>query len=146
MISTTTIFSSQGKGPPVSGTREVIRLSPDSAAPETNTQQGKIAAALLKAGVSPPASWTAPEDQSHAMVDLADQQTDRRVASGNLVQSLDFNASKILVKGGSTDATHIFGEGAFAQPFHWKPAVMVWSGPILTLACMYILAVHFGWL
>jgi len=128
MISTSTIFSSQGKGPPVSSPREVIRLSPDGAASETNTQQGKIAAALLKAGVSAP------------------EQTVRRVASGNLVQSLDLNASKILVKGGSTDATHMFGEGAVAQPFHWKPAVMVWSGPILTLACLYILAVHFGWL
>jgi len=146
MVSTSKIFSTQAKEPPFSSTREIIRLTPDSAAPETNTQQGKIAAALLKAGVSPPASWTAPEDQSHATVDLADQQTVRKVGSGNLVQSLDFNASKILVKRGSTDAPHMFDEGAVAQPFHWKPAVMVWGGPILTLACLYILALHFGWL
>jgi hypothetical protein len=146
MVSTSKIFSTQAKEPPLSSTREIIRLTPENALPDNNSQQAKIAAALLKAGVSPPASRTAPEDQSHAMVDLADQQTVRKVGSGNVVQSLDFNASKILVKGGRTDAPHMFGEGAVAEPFHWKPAVMVWSGPILTLACLYILALHFGWL
>jgi len=146
MVSTSRIFSTQVKEPTLSSTREIIRLSPDNALPDNNTQQGKIAAALLKAGVSHPVSWTATEDQSHTVVDLADEQTVRRVPPGGLVQSLDFNASKILVKGGSTDAPHMFGEGAVAEPFHWKPAVMVWSGPILTLACLYILALHFGWL
>ena len=146
MVSTSTIFFGQGKEPPLSSTREIIRLSSHSAPPDNNTQQAKIAAALLKADVLSPASWTAPEDRARAMVDLADEHTVRRIVPGNLVQSLDLNASKILVKGGSRDAPHRFGEGASVQPLHWKPAVMVWGGPILTLACLYVLALHFGWL
>ena len=146
MVSTSRIFSTQVKEPTLSSTREIIRLSPDNALPDNNTQQGKIAAALLKAGVSHPASWTATEDQSHTVVDLADEQTVRRVPPGDLVQSLDFNASKILGKSGSRGRPHILAESTSVQPFHWKPAVMAWGGPILTLACLYILALHFGWL
>jgi hypothetical protein len=142
IINAATIFPTESKEPQLSTTLEVIRLSPDAAPPDTNTQQGRIAAALRRVGVSPPTSWTA--DRSPATVDLADEQTMNRPAAGNLMQSLDFNASKVLKR--SNTAPHPFGDGSSVQPFQWKPAAMVWGGPILTLACLYILALHFGWM
>jgi hypothetical protein len=144
LVSATTIFSTQSQEPTRSTTREVIRLSSDDASAGTNTQQGKIAAALLKAGVTSPTSWTATQDRPP--VDLAGEQTVRSTIPGNLVQSLDLNASKVLKKAASNAAPHTFSEGTSVQPFHWKSAVMVWGGPIVTLACLYILALHFGWL
>jgi len=147
-ITTNAILSANDKEPQLPGRREIIQLSRDLAQADTNsmTQQGKIAAALLKAGVSSPASWTAAEDQPLATVDLADEQAVHRTTPGSLVQSLDFNASKILQKNASSTTLLTFSENNSVQPFHWKPAVMVWGGPILTLVCLYILALHFGWL
>ena len=28
----------------------------------------------------------------------------------------------------------------------WKSALMIWCGPMVTLACVYFLLAHFGWL
>jgi len=144
-VGTSSNLSTQGKEPSPWSTREVIQLSPDSGAPGTNTQQGKIAAALLKAGVPSPASWITSGDRSHATVAAADEPAVRKAAPGNLVQSLDFNASNAL-KSANSAAPHPFSGSASVQSFQWKPAVMIWGGPILTLACLYIVALHFGWL
>jgi hypothetical protein len=28
----------------------------------------------------------------------------------------------------------------------WKSSLMIWGGPVLSLACLYLLLAHFGWL
>jgi hypothetical protein len=28
----------------------------------------------------------------------------------------------------------------------WKSSLMIWGGPALTVACVYFLLAHFGWL
>jgi hypothetical protein len=82
--------------PLVSSPREIVRLSPDGAS-DLRTQQGKVAAALMKSGASITGPWTSSALRS----------------TNN------------------------------AQPFRWKPALMVWSGPILTLISFCLLALHF---
>ena len=29
---------------------------------------------------------------------------------------------------------------------NWKATAMIWGGPVLALACIYIMAAHLGWL
>jgi len=126
-----------------SSKREIIRLSPDGN-PDKSTQQGRIAAALLKAGVSTPSSWSSSGDKSFAA--LADQSeiTDEPVG---LVESLHLTTSRALERAsGRSRLTHTASGSDSFQPFRWKPALMIWGGPILTLTCIYLLALHFGWL
>lgn len=133
------------KEPQQSTASEIIQLSPDGAPRNTDTQQGKIAAALLRAGAFSPASWTAAEDSPTATLHLTDEQTTRAARPGDVVESLELNVSKVLKKAASNDP-HPLTHGAGNQPFRWKPALMVWFGPILTITCLYILALHFGWM
>jgi hypothetical protein len=118
---------------------EVIQLTPldnpvnDSA---SMTQQGKIAAALLKAGIPNPVIWSAQPE-----VRVIDP------PSG----SVRSEATK------EADVSRVLQQGATAEPVHfpslqptpsmgWKARLMIWGGPALTLACIYTLAAHFGWL
>jgi hypothetical protein len=141
----TVLFATE-KGRPAASVPEIVRLSPDRALHDAKsmTQQEKIAAALLKAGVLSYGPRRGAEDESRVAGDLADQQDVARQAPGSLVQSLDLNASQLLMK--AADESRPSNQGPINQPFRWAPALMVWTGPILTLACLYILALHFGWL
>ncbi len=98
-----------------------------------------------RAGAFSPASWTAAEDSPTATLHLTDEQTTRAARPGDVVESLELNVSKVLKKAASNDP-HPLTHGAGNQPFRWKPALMVWFGPILTITCLYILALHFGWM
>jgi hypothetical protein len=129
---------------------EVIRLTPandGSAGGTPVTQQGRIAAALLKAGISNPASWSTTDDQSQGTV-VADPPAKNGSSSTSALQALNLNAFKTLKQAAGHPALRIpAGEPHSAGPsFGWKPALMIWGGPVLTLACLYILAAHFGWL
>ncbi len=129
--------------PPRSSTREIVRLTPDSD-PDKSTQQGKIAAALLRAGVSSLESWIATADRSPIAVDLADEHLPVAPKPGGLVRSLDRTASNALKKAISHVPPLALNPVNPAQPFRWKPALMVWGGPTLTMVCLYILVLHFG--
>jgi hypothetical protein len=140
-VTTNSTFSTREQGSIPSSTREIIRLSPDSQ-PDMTSQQGKIAAALLRAGISSLEPWTS----DRGTVDIADQQPVRLTDPSNLVQSLELNASKFLAKNETKATPRALDHNTLGQPFRWKPASMIWGGPILTLACLYLLALHFGWL
>jgi len=148
----TTAFTTKGSDTLArASSSEVIRLSPvngESNGTAPDTQQGRIAAALLKAGISSPASWSMPSDQSTAAVRVADPPTKNGNGSINAMQALDFNASKVLKQAAGHPALRISPSEANAAntSFGWKPALMIWGGPVLTLACIYILVAHFGWL
>ena len=149
---TTTTFTSRGKDTLTPDSHsEVIRLSPSAREPTdapSMTQQGKITAALLKAGVCAPASWTASTDPAPVMVEVADPQTTDGAAPVSGMRLLDFKASTVLGKSTGTAPSRIpsSSQNASVHPVRWKPALLVWGGPVLTLACLYILAAHFGWL
>src|SRR5262249_42839724 len=61
-----------------SNQREIIRLSPDGN-PDVSTQQGRIAAALLKAGVTTPTSWSSSGDKPFAALAEQSEITDEPV-------------------------------------------------------------------
>ena len=129
---------------------EVIRLTPhgESASGAPVTQQGRIAAALLKAGISNPASWSTTDDSSQGAVRVADEPATNGSGSTSALQALDLSAFKTLKQAAGHPALRIpAAEPHSAGPsFGWKPALMIWGGPALTLACVYIIAAHFGWL
>jgi hypothetical protein len=135
--------TSSDDGPLRTSTREVVRLSPESD-PDTSTQQGRIAAALLRAGVSSLEAWTTARDRTPVGVDLVDEQFPLAAKPGSLVRSLDLTASNALKKAIGSDLPPTLSSHNSVQPFRWKPALMVWGGPTLTLLCLYVLALHFG--
>jgi len=130
--------------------REIIRLSPelDESSLSPNTQQGKIAAALLKAGMSNPASWSTTGDQSESTVRVADPPAKNSSSSPCALPPLHVNIFKTLNQtAGDPSLRNPVSRTNSADPSSaWKPALLIWGGPILTLACLYILVAHFGWL
>jgi hypothetical protein len=115
---------------------EVIQLSPTGNRPSESaamTQQGKIAAALLKAGIPNPVTWSAPVEVTAVIEEKA--------------QAAGADVSRVLQQGTVADTFHIPAlEQNFPHSPGWKYSLMIWGGPTLTLGCIYILAAHFGWL
>jgi hypothetical protein len=147
----TTTFTTEGSDTLArTSNSEVIRLTPhgESAGGAPVTQQGRIAAALLKAGISNPASWSTTDYHSQSTVRVEDPPAKNGSGSTSTLQALDLNAFKTLKQAAGHPALRI--PAAAPNPagpsFGWKPALMIWGGPVLTLACLYILAAHFGWL
>ncbi len=120
---------------------EVIQLSGSERQPNDSvsmTQQGRIAAALLKAGIPNPATWSA--------------QNEARVIDtpGELEPSENQKAedvSRVLQQGATAEPVKLPSlQPAPGHSMDWKANLMIWGGPALTLACIYVLAAHFGWL
>ena len=131
---------------PLETHREIIRLSPtngEEAASRARTQQGQIAAALVKAGISNPMSWSAPPQVSEVSVRTVETPGDRPEGPTTLLQALDLNASVALQEGLRSAKT---AQKPVPQEFRWTPALMIWGGPILTLGCLYLIASHYQWL
>jgi len=141
MVTSKTTYTTKGAGTLTRESHEVIQLSPSESQPNDSasmTQQGKIAAALLKAGIPNPVTWS-----SHNEVRVIDP-------PGELGPSATKQAE---------DVSRVLQQGATAEPVilpsfqqtkrhsvNWKTNLMIWGGPSLTLACIYVLAAHFGWL
>ncbi len=123
---------------------EVIKLTPHDSGEVSSasmTQQGRIAAALLKAGVPSPATWSSEAVQT--AVRVQEPSADKESPSAS-----DAEVSRVLQQGASASAVRIAGLNQTA-PRHastWKPTIMIWGGPALTLACIYVLASRLGWL
>ena len=116
---------------------EVIQLTPENASTSSvlMTQQGKIAAALLRAGIPSPATWT----DRKSSVRVAEAPTEE-----SPLPSFEAKISVVLEPGTTTFPTP---ESRRAQESAKRKAmVLIWGGPILTLACVYFLAAHLGWL
>ena len=146
-IAATATFAAKGSETPKHDSHhEVIRLSPadgqhaDSA---SMTQQGKIAAALLKAGISNPVTSSA--SRTEMAVRLADPLSKEEAVS---TPTTDVDASRVLQKSATApdlSLPSLNGESR-GLPSRWKTNLMIWGGPVLTLTCIYILAVRLGWL
>jgi hypothetical protein len=131
----------------------VIRLSPDasSAKVEDMTQQQKIAAALMKAGVSNPAAWAAagitpsalaasgPNGAPHGSTPNSDAQAPSQPAMPP--ESFDPHPPVVLMKGENNPIFLISwrSQRDVARSLGWKCTLMIWGGPALALLSLYTL-------
>jgi hypothetical protein len=138
---------------------QVVNLSADSAALPTTemTQQQKIAAALMKAGITNPAAWAVAGVNAQPAIgvrpyrappSVATVKSDTQDETQPTTQSFDLHPPVVLMKG-SHDRTFFISwrsQRDLISALGWKSALMIWGGPALTLACVYILLAHFKWL
>jgi hypothetical protein len=127
---------------------ETIRLqggeSPSQAV-DMNQQQ-KLAAALMKAGITNPAAWDAagveyPPAGGTAVATSA-------AAVADPASAFDLNPKTVLMKGENNRTFFISwrSQRDLAQSLGVKSRLMIWGGPALTLGCLYLLLSHFGWM
>ena len=115
------------------------------------TQQQKIAAALLKAGITSPAAWaTAGVMPTSAVVNQepsGDPQDNGPIGSTTTAQPLpptdgfDPHPPVVLMKGKNNPTFLISwrSQRDLARSLGWKSALMIWAGPALALLCLYFL-------
>jgi hypothetical protein len=125
---------------------QLIRLTPENAtAPSVETsQQQKIAAALLKAGISNPAAWSAagmPADLTNPAVQvLADPAATVPADNSDHEQTFDPHPPVVLMKG-TNNKTFLISwrsQQEVARSLGWKCTLMIWGGPALALLSLYI--------
>ena len=120
----------------------MIRLSPDVAptkAAEMNQQQ-KIAAALMKAGISNPAAWSAAGIAEGPVVAqaAASMATGGRSTIGG--DNFESHPAVVLMKG-TNNKTFLISwrsQQEIAQSLSWKCTLMIWGGPVLALLSLYV--------
>ena len=121
---------------------EIIRLTPavgPAKALDMNQQQ-KIAAALMRAGISNPAAWnaagvttsTAPVVEASSVVGVAD-------GSDASQPDFDVHPAVVLMKGANNKNFLISwrSQKEVARSLGWKCALMIWGGPALALLSLY---------
>jgi len=129
---------------------EVIHLSPDSgpANPSDMTQQQKVAAALLRAGISSPAAWTAAGVQSAGALQVLTDPAAAGAVSGSSPSNTSSSAEAngfdphppVVLMRGSNNKTFIISwrsQQEVARSLGWKCALMIWGGPALALLSLY---------
>ena len=139
-LSTTMGSQPNGLVQPAFTHHEVVRLSgPEQPANAADmTQQGKIAAALVKAGITNPAAWSAAGIGGDAASGAA-------AAPGVAPQDFDPHPPTVLMQGTHNRAFFISwrSQKDVLKSLGWKSAAMIWGGPALTLLCLYIVLAHF---
>ncbi len=137
----------------------VVRLSPDSGPTKTSdmTQQQKIAAALMKAGISNPAAWDAagvapsaiategdPNGSQHSSASSVTTQAPQQPAAPT---SFDQHPSVVLMKGKNNPTFLISwrSQRDLARSLGWKCTPMIWGGPALALLSLYALLNVMHW-
>jgi len=128
---------------PRSARPEVIKLTPQEpvdASSASMTQQGRIAAALLKAGIPSPATWT------HESMQVTVRVEDR--SASKPTPTTEAEVSRVLQQGANASDFRIpaLNKPNPRHPSNWKATAMIWGGPALALACIYVMAAHLGWL
>jgi hypothetical protein len=132
--------------------QQLIQLSPQQGTVTKTsdmTQQQKIAAALLKAGISSPEAWTAAglpaAGVGPGIQVLAEAATafggdhDSSGDSGTQGNAFDPHPPVVLMKG-SNDKTFLISwrsQQEVARSLGWKCALMIWGGPALALLSLY---------
>jgi hypothetical protein len=119
------------------------------------TQQQKIAAALVKAGIGSPAAWAVAGVSPQAAVAglsvasaVAISPESAEENGQEIDETFDFHPPVVLMKG-SHDPTFFISwrsQRDLIATLGWKSTLMIWGGPALTLVCVYILLAHFKWL
>jgi hypothetical protein len=116
----------------------VIRLSPDQGSTQAAdmTQQQKIAAALMKAGISNPAAWAAAKVTGSTPAATANHSANGNTDANN---GFDPHPPVVLMKGKNNPTFLISwrSQRDLARSLGWKCALMIWGGPALALLCLY---------
>lgn len=119
----------------------LVRLSPEAGpvnAAEMSQQQ-KIAAALMKAGISNPAAWSAAgvADGPAVAHVVAPAIGDASAISGS---NFDPHPPVVLMKG-TNNKTFLISwrsQQEVARSLGWKCTLMIWGGPLLALLSLYV--------
>ena len=138
--------------------RQVIHLSGDSnPVPAAEmTQQQRVAAALVKAGITNPAAWLVAgvkqQDAAQVRPHLPTSISQGDTALGSKENAFaggapfDPHPPVVLMKG-THDSTFLISwrsQRDLVSSLGWKSALMIWGGPVLTLVCLYILLANFN--
>lgn len=130
---------------------QVVHLSPAAAPAEVTemTQQQKVAAALVKAGITNPAAWAAARVAPTPVVQKSDVYGVAQPASASNGQSPGFTLPEgfeqrpqvVLMKGKNNPNFMISwrSQRDVARSLGWKCTLMIWGGPALTILCLYAL-------
>jgi E3 ubiquitin ligase len=131
---------------------ETIRLqggeSPSHAV--NMNQQQKLAAALMKAGITNPAAWDAAgvEYPGAGGTAVAASAAGGGTAVADPASPFDLNPKTVLMKGENNRTFFISwrSQRDLAKSLGAKSSLMIWGGPALTLLSLYWLLAHFGWM
>jgi hypothetical protein len=126
---------------------QFIRLTPENAPNKASemTQQQKIAAALLKAGISNPAAWGAAgmpvAGLANPTVVLADPATTSPGGNGDEAKANAFDSHPpVVLMKGTNNKTFLISwrsQQEVARSLGWKSTLMIWGGPAIALLCLY---------
>ena len=127
--------------------QEIIRLTSDDKPGSASdmTQQGKIAAALTKAGISSPAVWAA----AGLATGVAAAPTSGGVTVAPAASTdFDLHPAVVLGKGEHNPAFFISwrSQKEIVQSLGWQSTAMIWGGPAIALLCLYYLLEYLRWL
>ena len=127
---------------------EVIHLSPASGPTSSSemTQQQKVAAALLKAGIASPAAWAAHVTASTVVangdpIGVAQSSAENDAQARPPSDGFDPHPPVVLMKGKNNPTFLISwrSQRDVARSLGWKCTLMIWGGPALVLLCLYAL-------
>jgi hypothetical protein len=112
------------------------------------TQQQKITAALMKAGITSPAAWATARVSCAVVTPAASSPSGGGVATAVAPEQFDLHPPTVLMKGSHDPAFLIswHSQRDVVRSLSWKSTLMIWAGPALTLLCVYIAATQFDWL
>jgi hypothetical protein len=136
---------------PKTSSTQVIHLSPEPAPTSAAqmTQQQKVAAALLKAGIASPAAWAAARVTPSAVLNGdADGSRLAGVSNGTVEtppqptpssDGFDPRPPVVMMKG-TNNPTFLISwrsQRDLARSMGWKCILMIWGGPALSLLSLY---------
>lgn len=129
--------------------QQVIRISAQNsgAAVAEMTQQQKVAAALVKAGISNPAAWSVAL-HPHPSAALQVQSATIVENSGAASENFDLHPPVVLMQGAHQPAFFISwrSQRSVVKSLGWKSSLMIWGGPAVALLSVYFLFAYFDWL
>ncbi len=130
---------------------EVVRIQggQDSSASSGMTQQGKVASALLRAGITNPTAWAAAGimDISSSRASLSTSGISGSAAAvRTALEPFDLHPATVLMQGARNTAFYISwrSQRDVVKSLGWKSALMIWGGPALTVLSVYVLSTFFG--
>jgi len=134
----------------ITRTQEVIRLPGESAPSKAGdmTQQEKLSAAMMKAGITNPAAWAAAGvNNLTAAASAANSQGGNGGDTATQVEpeEFDLHPPVVLMRGTHNPAFFMSwrSQRDVVQGLSWKSISMIWGGPALTLLCVYVLLEYF---
>lgn len=122
-------------------------------------QEQRVAAAMVKAGITSPAAWALAgiSPAAAALIKpfsgtgagmLGPAGAPFKENSSPTANAFDLHPS-VIMKKGAHDPSFLISwrsQRDLVSSLGWKSAAMIWGGPALTLVCLYILLANFGWL